>query len=106
MGNTDSNYHVNKSTSLPIVTGKKAKNNFYKFYEILKKTNFDIELIDELKYFDINRWDIILKNGIIIKLPTERFKSSIEKFISIYDKDNFNNFKIFDFRINGQLILK
>ena len=40
------------------------------------------------------------------QLPTDRFVKSIEKFISIYDKDNFSNFKIFDFRINGQLILE
>ena len=106
MGNTISNYHADKTINLPLVSGKNAKKNFYNFYETLKKVNFDTELIEEFKYFSIDRWDIILKNGKIIKLPTERFESSIEKFISIYDKDNFTNFKIFDFRINGQLILK
>ena len=64
------------------------------------------ELIQELNHFDVNRWDIVLKNGKVVKLPIDRFKRSIEKFISIYDKDNFSNFKIFDFRINGQLILE
>ncbi len=106
MGNTISNYRADKTINLPLVSGKNAKKNFYNFYETLKKVNFDTELIEEFKYFSIDRWDIILKNGKIIKLPTERFESSIEKFISIYDKDNFNNFKIFDLRINGQLILK
>ena len=106
MGNTISNYRADKTINLPLVSGKNAKKNFYNFYEKLKKVNFDTELIEEFKYFSIDRWDIILKNGKIIKLPTERFESSIEKFISIYDKDNFNNFKIFDLRINGQLILK
>ncbi len=106
MGNTISNYRADKTINLPLVSGKNAKKNFYNFYETLKKVNFDTELIEEFKYFSIDRWDIILKNDKIIKLPTERFESSIEKFISIYDKDNFNNFKIFDFRINGQLILK
>ena len=106
MGNTISNYRTDKTISLPLVSGKNAKKNFYNFYETLKKVNFDTELIEEFKYFSIDRWDIILKSGKIIKLPTERLESSIEKFISIYDKDNFNNFKIFDFRINGQLILK
>ena len=79
---------------------------FHKFYEILETTNFKIELIHELNHFDVNRWDIVLKNGKVVKLPTDRFERSIEKFISIYDKDNFSNFKIFDFRINGQLILE
>ena len=106
MGNTVSNYHVDIINSLPTVSGMNAKKNFYNFYKTLKKVNFDTELIEEFKYFSIDRWDIILKSGKIIKLPTERFESSIEKFISIYDKDNFTNFRIFDFRINGQLILK
>ncbi len=106
MGNTVSNYLIDKTNSLPIISGTNAKKNFYNFYTTLKKVNFDTGLIGEFKYFNIGRWDIILKSGKIIKLPTERFESSIEKFISIYDKDNFNNFKIFDFRINGQLILE
>ena len=82
------------------------KKKFYKFYKILEKTNFEIDLIEELNYHNIDRWDIVLKDGKTAKLPTESFESSIEKFISIYDKDNFNNFKIFDFRVNGQLILE
>ncbi len=106
MGNIVSNYDLDKFNSLPTVSGMNAKKNFFNFYETLKKLNFETELIEEFKYFSINRWDIILRSGKIIKLPTERFESSIEKFISIYDKDNFNNFKIFDFRINGQLILE
>ena len=106
MGNTTTNYIINNKESLPIVKGKEAKKNFFKLYETLKRTNFPMDLINEINYFAIDRWDIILKNGKLLKLPTERLESSVEKFISIYDKDNFKNFKIFDFRINGQLILE
>ena len=106
MGNTTTNYIINNKKSLPIVNGKGAKKNFYKLYETLKKVNFQMDLINEINYFAIDRWDILLKNGKLLKLPTERLESSVKKFISIYDKDNFKNFKIFDFRINGQLILE
>ena len=106
MGNTTTNYIVNNKESLPIVKGKGAKKNFLKLYETLKRANFQMDLINEINYFAIDRWDILLKNGKLLKLPTERLESSVEKFISIYDKDNFKNFKIFDFRINGQLILE
>ena len=106
MGNTTKNYIINNKESLPIVKGKGAKKNFYKLYETLKRANFKMDLINEINYFAIDRWDIVLKNGKLVKLPTERLESSVEKFISIYDKDNFKNFKIFDFRINGQLILE
>ena len=106
MGNTTTNYIINNKESLPIVNGKGAKKKFYKLYEILKRVNFQMDLINEINYFAIDRWDILLKNGKLLKLPTERLESSVKKFISIYDKDNFKNFKIFDFRINGQLILE
>ena len=106
MGNTTTNYTINNKESLPIVKGKGAKKKFYKLYETLKRVNFQMDLINEINYFAIDRWDIVLKNGKLLKLPTERLESSVKKFISIYDKDNFKNFKIFDFRINGQLILE
>tara|TARA_Y100000591_G_C21824059_1_gene695452 strand:- start:1019 stop:1693 length:675 start_codon:yes stop_codon:yes gene_type:complete len=88
------------------IKGKGAKKKFSGFYQRLNNTSFEIELLKELNYFEVDRWDIVLKDGKILKLPTESFEASIEKFMSIYDKDNFSNFKIFDFRINGQLILK
>ena len=106
MGNTTTNYIINHKESLPIVKGKGAEKKFYKLYKTLKGVNFQMDLINEINYFAIDRWDILLKNGKLLKLPTERLESSVEKFISIYNKDNFKNFKIFDFRINGQLILE
>jgi len=106
MGNTTTNYIINNKENLPIVKGKGAKKKFYKLYETLKRVNFQMDLINEINYFAIDRWDILLKNGKLLKLPTERLESSVKKFISIYDKDSFNNFKIFDFRISGQIILE
>ena len=106
MGNTTTNYIINNKESLPIVKGKGAEKKFYKLYKTLKRVNFQMDLINEINYFAIDRWDILLKNGKLLKLPTERLESSVEKFISIYNKDNFKNFKIFDFRINGELILE
>ena len=100
------NYNSSKFENLPLVYGDKAEKYFSNFYNSLENINFQINLINQFNHFDINRWDIVLKNGKVVKLPTDRFKRSIEKFISIYDKDNFSNFKIFDFRINGQLILE
>ena len=105
-GNEILDFKLNTEKNLLLVKGEGARKKFHKFYEILETTNFKIELIQELNHFDVNRWDIVLKNGKVVRLPTDRFKRSIEKFISIYDKDNFSNFKIFDFRINGQLILE
>ena len=68
--------------------------------------NFQIELVEKFNYFDINRWDIVLKDGKILKLPSKNYQNSLEKFLSIYKKDGFSAFEVFDFRIIGELILK
>ena len=100
------NYQANKFNALPRVYGKGAKKNFHTFYKSLEDMNFLIELIERFNYFDINRWDLILKDGKIVKLPRENYENSLKKFLSIYKKEGFSNFKVFDFRIKGQLVLR
>ncbi len=100
------NYQGNKFKDLPLVYGKEAGKNFSTFYQSLVDMNFQMELIKQFNYFDINRWDVILKDGKVVKLPTENYENSFKKFLSIYKKSNFSNFKVFDFRIKGQLVLK
>jgi len=95
-----------KIDSLPIVKGLNADKHFHNFYNSIEAVNFDIKIIKEFNFFEINRWDIILKNGKVIKLPKKNYKKSLIKFISIYNRENINNFEVFDFRIDDQLILK
>ena len=42
----------------------------------------------------------------ILKLPEKNYKKSLTNFMSIKDKTNFEKYKIFDYRLNNQLILK
>ena len=97
---------LNKFKDLPLVYGKEAGKNFSTFYQSLADMNFQMELIKQFNYFDINRWDVILKDGKVVKLPNKNYENSLNKFLSIYKKNNFSNFKVFDFRIKGQLVLK
>ena len=54
----------------------------------------------------VKRWDFITNKGQLIKLPVNNYKQSLENFLNIKDKANFDKYKIFDYRINDQLILK
>ena len=98
----------NKFKTLPKVYGKDVQNYIPQFYEFLKETDFDINEIKSLKHFDTKRWDIVLKTGRIIKLPINKkeVKKSINKFIAISKDKKFDQFKIFDFRVKNQLIIK
>ena len=100
------NYNSSKFKNLPLVYGDKAEKYFSNFYNSLENINFQINLISQFNHFDINRWDIVLKNGKIVKLPVKNYENSLNKFLSLYEDNSFKKYKIFDFRIQGQLILK
>ncbi|MBO6482557.1 MAG: FtsQ-type POTRA domain-containing protein [Pelagibacteraceae bacterium] len=105
-GKIINNYNKKQFNDLPIVFGKNADKIFFTFYPSLEAAGFEIELIKYFNYFDIKRWDIILKDGKLIKLPSTNYEKSLKKFLSIYETENFKKFRVFDFRVNGQLIIK
>ena len=90
--------------NLPIVFGNKK--NFEILSKDLKKINFSINQIKKYYYFKANRWDLITYKNQTIKLPTKGHILSLENFLILKDKKNFDKYKIFDYRINNQLILK
>ncbi len=106
-GKVIKNYNK-KFDLLPLVYGKNANKNFRLFYKSLKENNFEIKIVDHFSYYESGRWDIFLKDGKLIKLPSEYDRSieSIKKFLSIYKKESFRKFKVFDFRVKNQLIMK
>ena len=106
-GHIIENYN-NKFNSLPIIYGKNTENYFPYFYKLLNDINFDLSKIKYLKYFESNRWDIFLKDGKLIKLSSDKSeaKESLANFIAIYSDKKFEEYKIFDFRVKNQLILK
>ena len=105
-GKIINNYNKKQFSDLPLVFGENADKFFFTFYPSLEATSFEIELIKYFNYFDIKRWDILLKDGKLIKLPSINYEKSLKKFLSIYETENFKKFKVFDFRVNGQLIIK
>ncbi len=88
---------------LPFVFGKNK--DFFNLFKILNNLNFDTKKIQGYYYFEIGRWDLKLDNKKIIKLPVNDYDVSIKEFIKIQDDKNFEQYKIFDYRIKNQLIL-
>ena len=83
---------------LPVVFSNKE--NFEILYIELEKISFSIDQIKKFYYFETKRWDLLTHNNQTIKLP------SLNNFLSIRKKKNFDKYKIFDYRIKDQLILK
>ena len=89
---------------LPIVFGD--GDNFKNFYNTLLNINFPINEINKFYLFETNRWDIVTNQNQTIKLPIKGYIKSLQNFISIKNKVDFKKYRIFDYRIKDQLILK
>ena len=90
--------------NLPVIYGDYK--NFSLFYKTLKKNNFKINDIKAFYYFDIGRWDVVLKDERTIKLPDTNYEEIIMKINLILNNTSFSKYKIFDYRIKNQLILQ
>ena len=90
--------------NLPLVFGDQK--NFKKFYDNLKEINYPLGEIKTYYLFETDRWDLITTKNQTIKLPISNYVESLKNFKKIKDEDSFNKYKIFDYRINNQLILK
>ena len=90
--------------NLPYVIGN--ENEFKIFYYNLKKVDFPIELVNKFVLYDSKRWDIETINKNTIKLPSENYLESLENYLKFRNQIEFKKYKLFDYRINNQLILK
>ena len=90
--------------NLPSIFGKYKSFNI--FYNDVEKNSFKVNKIKAFYYFDIGRWDIVLKNEKIIKFPKKNYVDLLPRINLILDDNNFSKYKIFDFRIKDQLILQ
>ena len=88
---------------LPTVFGNGE--NFYSLYLDLQNVKFPLHMIRSFYFFESGRWDLIMVDGKIIKLPVEDYLFSLKNFMLSKSKSNFDNYKIFDYRIKDQLIL-
>ncbi len=95
---------IKKFENLPIVYGN--RNEFEILYKNLKKINFPINLIKKYYLFEAKRWDLEIYEKKIIKLPIDEYIKSLENFIYLKNQKNFEKYKIFDYRVTDQIILK
>ena len=97
-------YDKNFNQDLPIVFGN--KDDFKIFYKNLIKIDFPVNLIIKYMLYESNRWDLETIDNKTIKLSSKNYVKNLKNYLNIKKKNNFKKFKVFDYRINDQLILK
>ncbi len=90
---------------LPIIFGDFKNSEFLELKKIFDIYKFNIQKIKSFFYFPSGRWDIEMKSGILIKLPKDRLKETIELSLDILKREKSDNLKILDLRQNGLVII-
>ena len=93
------------SKELPFIFGKPEINEFIEFTNLINQSRFSLNEIKNLYFFPSKRWDLELKNNIIIKLSKDHARLSLDQAFEILNDNNFNGIKVVDARIKNQIIL-
>ena len=90
---------------LPFIFGKPEIKEFIEFINIVDQSKFSLNEIKNLYFFQSKRWDLELKNNIILKLSKDYPKLSLDQAFEFLNDNNFSNIKVVDARIKNQIIL-
>ena len=90
---------------LPFIFGKPKTKEFLDFKKKIDQSKFSYKQIENLYFFPSKRWDIELKNNIILKLPRENVKNSLDNIFGFLKNYNLNDIKTIDARVKNQIIL-
>ena len=93
------------SGDLPFIFGNFEIKKFLKFKKIITQTNLDYNNIKNFYSFPSGRWDIEMISGVIVKLPINRIKESLNLSIDLLNKKEFSNVKILDIRQKNQIVI-
>jgi len=93
------------NNQLPFVFGNPEIIEFFNIKKIIDESQISFEEIESLYFFLSKRWDLELRNNIIIKLPNDNIKESLKLASEFLHNNEFKDIKIIDARIKNQIIL-
>jgi cell division protein FtsQ len=95
----------NLNNQLVFIFGKPDVDEFLNFKKIVDQSKFSYNEIKNLYFFFSKRWDIELKNGVIIKLSKNNILESLQLTYEFLNNNQFGDIKIIDARVKNQIIL-
>ena len=90
---------------LPFIFGKPNIDEFIEFTNTIENSKFSLSEIKNLYFFPSKRWDLELKNNIILKLSKNHTKLSLDQAFELINDNNISKVKVVDARIKNQIIL-
>ena len=97
-------YH-SSNIKLPFIFGKPDIKEFLDIKKIIDQSYIPYSEINNLYFFPSKRWDLELNNDIIVRLPKNQVKESLNLVYVLLKEGNIKDNKIIDLRIKNQIIL-
>lgn len=105
LGENEKFFLINdKNIDVPIIKGFFEISNVNNFLKLLKKSDLDLKSIASLISYPSERWDIVFKNNLIIKLPINSDLKLIETAKLVLLNSEIEK-KVIDLRIKNKMIL-
>ena len=92
------------NNSLPFIFGKPDIQEFLNFKKIVDTSKLSYQKIKNLYFYPSKRWDIELKNNIVIKLSSNFTKDTVNFALDFLQNKNSQNIEFVDVRIKNQII--
>ena len=93
------------NNQLPFIFGNLDFDKFLQFKKIIDQSKISYGEIKNLYFFPSKRWDLELRNNIIIKLSGNYTKESLDLALDFLYNNDFKDIKMIDARIKSQIIL-
>jgi cell division protein FtsQ len=90
---------------LPYIFGEFNSQDFLNFKKNIIQSKFTFTEFKTLYFFPSNRWDILTKDDILIKLPQDNLSESLKLAHKIMNNDDFKNKNLIDLRMDNHLII-
>ena len=90
---------------LPYIFGNPEILDFLNFKKIIENSKISYEAIKNIYFFKSDRWDLELKNNILIKLPKNNVKETLDNVSEFMEDISVGDKIIIDARIENQIIL-
>ena len=95
----------NNNKKLPLIFGDFKFQDFLFLKKIVDNSNMRYSEIKNLFFFPSGRWDIETQSGILIRLPKEKMKESLNLSVNFLINNEFKDIKIIDTRVSDQVII-
>ena len=98
--------NLTSNEKLPLIFGNFKIQKFIKLLNVLKNQNIDSNLISKYYFHKNKRWDLYLKDNIIIKLPSKNIENALYKYKNFKKLDKIKPNTILDLRISNRIVIK